>query len=182
VVVAVLGVLLLVAIPHLQAMRRASAGRAASREFQVLFRSLRYRAISEKRHYGLLFAETQEDGWSWALYRDGDGDGMRTTDIRSGRDEMVDGPWYVGERWSGVELDVPADDPREGPPPSRSDLRDGDPVRFGRTDLVSFSPKGTSSSGTLYIRSAHTFWAVVVYGPSVRVRLWERRNGRWVKR
>jgi hypothetical protein len=181
VVLFLLSAIALVAVPVLLEMRRAIVTEAAAREFGTLFRRLRYRAVSEGRHYGVLF-ERGVEGWSWSVYRDGNGNGMRARDIRNGRDEHVEGPWRMGERWGGLELGIPRVDPPLGPPPSNDDLEDGDPVRFGRSDLVSFSPRGTSSSGTLYLRGGERSWAVVLYGPSVRVRFWERRGEQWVRR
>jgi hypothetical protein len=181
VVLVLVTLVVLAALPRALEARRSMITASAAREMGTVFRGLRYRAVSEGRHYGVLFERTVE-GWRWAVYRDGDGDGMRTDDILRGRDERVEGPWLVRGRWSGTELGVPLAAPAVGPPPSLDDLGDGDPVRFGRSDLVSFSPRGTSSSGTLYLRSGKRSWAVVLYGRSVRVRFWERRGKEWVAR
>jgi hypothetical protein len=48
-----------------------------------------------------------------------------------------------------------------------------DPVRFGRSDLVSFTPVGSASSGTLYVTDRrHALFAVVLFGPTARLRVW----------
>jgi hypothetical protein len=55
-------------------------------------------------------------------------------------------------------------------------------VQFGRSDVVSFSPRGASSSGTLYVTDGKdALYAVVVFGPTVRLRVWRflRREHRW---
>ena len=57
-------------------------------------------------------------------------------------------------------------------------------MRFGRSDLVSFSPDGSASSGTLYVTDGRDgLYAVVLFGPTARVRVWrfDRRNGRWTR-
>jgi hypothetical protein len=57
-----------------------------------------------------------------------------------------------------------------------------DPIRFGRGDLVAFSPLGSSSSGTIYLTDGRSeLWAVVLYGATARVRVWrfDRTAGRW---
>jgi len=171
----------LAVLPAAIDMRARAAAGAAAREFANLFVGLRYRAVVESRHYGVMFEETPE-GWSWTVYRDGTGNGIRSRDIRDGREERVEGPWLVSSRWPGVNLRTPPGEKPKGPPPSRSDLSNGDPVRFGSSDLVSFTPLGTSSSGTLYLGTGDRYWAVVLYGPSVRVRLWERMPAGWTRR
>lgn len=171
----------LAVLPAALDIRARAASAAAAREFANLFAGLRYRAVGESRHYGVFFEETAE-GWSWAVYRDESGNGIRSRDIRAGREELVGGPWLVGSRWPGVDLATPPGDRPKGPPPSRSDLSDGDPVRFGSSDLVSFTPLGTASSGTLYLGTEERHWAVVLYGPTVRIRLWERRPAGWSRR
>ena len=68
----------------------------------------------------------------------------------------------------------------EVPPGSASLLPGGDPVRFGRSDIITFTPHGTSSSGTLYVSDGHsTVTAVVVYGGTGRLRLWRFDRDRW---
>jgi hypothetical protein len=73
-----------------------------------------------------------------------------------------------------VRLGFPSDGPFTSPPPARDPIEQlEDPVKFGRSNIVSFSPLGRSSSGTLYLDDgAGGLWAVVVFGPTVRVRIW----------
>ena len=49
-----------------------------------------------------------------------------------------------------------------------------DPIRVGRSRMLSFSPTGTSSSGTVYVRGrgAHQL-AVRVLGGTGRIRLYD---------
>jgi hypothetical protein len=48
-----------------------------------------------------------------------------------------------------------------------------DPVVFGSTDVVSFSPLGDASSGSLYVSDGHgSGAAIVLYGPTARVRVY----------
>jgi hypothetical protein len=46
----------------------------------------------------------------------------------------------------------------------------GDAARIGAADMVSFSPDGSGSSGTLYIRGRRRQYAVRVLGASGRIR------------
>ena len=59
-----------------------------------------------------------------------------------------------------------------------------DPVRFGVSDLVSFGAVGTASSGTLYVNDGEGgLAAVVIFGPSSRLRVWRYlpRERRWTR-
>ena len=61
-----------------------------------------------------------------------------------------------------------------------------DPVRFGRGDILTFSPLGTASSGTLYLRASRSGeqYAVRVLGVTGRVRVlrFESAAGTWIER
>ena len=64
-------------------------------------------------------------------------------------------------------------------PPGRAWLDPADPVQFGRSDLVAFGPFGSTSSGTLYLTDGTACWAVVLFGPTCRTRVWrwDARHG-----
>ena len=83
-----------------------------------------------------------------ALYRDGDGDGVRSADIASGADPEVRPPRrlaYFGRR---VRFGFPRGRaPRDPSDPRRRLDRLEDPIRFNRSDLASFGPRGTSTPG-----------------------------------
>ena len=87
-----------------------------------------------------------------ALYRDGDGDGVLNADIAAGIDPEVRPPRrlaHLGRRIRfGFPSGVPPRDP--GDPRRRLD-RLHDPVRFNRSDLASFSARGTATPGTIYL-------------------------------
>ena len=84
-----------------------------------------------------------------------------------------------------VRPGFPFDAVRELPPGSGWLGNLQDPVKFGRSNIVSFSPLGRSSSGTLYLTDGvDRLYAVVLYGPSTRIRVWRyrRTDQRWVMR
>ena len=103
------------------------------------------------RSHGLYFEELA-GRWAWREVVDGNGNGLRTAEVRSGTDPTLSGPHRLEHRVAGVRLGfipglvVPRIPPRRGSIDSSSD-----PVRFGRSDLVSFSPLGSASSGTLFV-------------------------------
>ena len=108
------------------------------------------------------------------MVADGNGNGLRTAEIRDGTDPTLDGPFHLQDRVEHTQPGFPGAGPFTSPPPSSGPLRDlDDPVKFGRSDIISFSPIGRSSSGTVYLKDgAGGLWAVVLYGPTVRVRIW----------
>ena len=60
----------------------------------------------------------------------------------------------------------------------------GGAVQFGASDLVSFTPAGTASSGTVYVRSqGGRQYAVRVAGATGRTRLlrFDAGTGRWIE-
>jgi hypothetical protein len=66
--------------------------------------------------------------------------------------------------------------------PPETGLLSGDPVRFGSSDILSFSPYGTATPGTFYLAGDASQAAVRVTGGSARVRLMVWRGGRWRER
>jgi len=73
-----------------------------------------------------------------------------------------------------VKLGIPPGGPFPEAPPGTDWLVAGDdPVRFGNSDLVSFTPVGSASSGTLYVTDGKRgLYAVVLFGPTARLRVW----------
>ena len=60
-----------------------------------------------------------------------------------------------------------------------------DPVRLGRSDTLTFSPFGTATSGTIFLRSEQgRQYAVRVLGATGRTRILEFRHaaGAWTPR
>jgi hypothetical protein len=57
-------------------------------------------------------------------------------------------------------------------------------VRFGRSTIVSFGPTGSASSGTVYVTDGlQGLYAVVLFGPTARLRVWrfDPVEGRWTR-
>jgi hypothetical protein len=154
--------------------------RAAGRETALLLRGLRYRAVAERTSFGLRFTRAGE-GWSYTLYRDGNGNGIRTTDIAAGRDRFLEGPSDPGARHEGIRFGLPAAPIPEIPPGTGTVPNPGDPIKVGTSDIVSFSPSGSMSGGTLYLTDGRRVAGVVLYGPTGRIRifLYESARGRW---
>jgi len=179
---ALTAIILLMALPTLASMRTEGRVAAGAREIAMSFHALRWKSVAQNRNHGLLF-ERLEDGWVWFEVRDGNGNGLRSAELRSGIDETLSGPHRLGDRDGLIGLGFPpADRLPEIPPRSGAIEALHDPVKFGRSDLVSFSPLGSASSGTVYLTDGrYKLYAVVLFGPTARVRVWrlDIREGVW---
>lgn len=175
---AILGILLVFTVPLLAETVARERLLAASLESAVQFRALRQRAVSEGCSLGLRFVASGSS-WSYTLYRDGNGNGIRSVDILSGTDRRVEGPDDPATRFEGIRIGLPDAPIPQIPPGAGIIPAPGDPVKFGNTDLISFSPSGSVSGGTLYLTDGTRVAAVVVYGPTGRIRLhhYDSRSG-----
>jgi len=137
-----------------------------------------------RRHYvGIVFQRNPEGNYVFELIQDGDGDGIRSGDLENGRDFRFSGPFTIFREYPGIRFGFLPDVRIPGVPPGGGwlDTRK-DPIRFGRSDIISFSPRGRSSSGSLYLTDGRDrIMALVVYGPTVRVRVWQflESTGAW---
>ena len=145
---ALLGILVAVSVPLLADTVARERLRAAGWETALLLRGLRQRSITERLGFGLRFV--QAGGvWSYCLYRDGNGNGIRTADILSGRDPLLLGPEEPGMRHEGIRFGLPSSPVPQIPPSTGPIPNPSDPIKFGTSDIVSFSPSGSISSGTV---------------------------------
>ncbi|HMF08776.1 MAG TPA: GspH/FimT family pseudopilin [Thermoanaerobaculia bacterium] len=170
IVLAVMGILLAFTVPLLAASVARERLLVASLETAVEFRGLRQRAVTESCSFGLRFVPSGA-GWSYTLYRDGNGNGIRTADILAGRDPRVSDSEDPSTRHEGIRIGLPAAAVPQIPPGSGPIASPEDPVKFGNGNLISFSPSGSISGGTLYLTDGARVAAVIVYGPTGRIRL-----------
>ena len=131
---------------------------------------LRTHAVSKSTTMAMRF-QRGAGGLTIAVYADGNGNGVRTRDIEAGTDLMVEQPVRLADLFPGVAVAVPAS-------------FDGEAVDLGGSELLSFTPEGTSSSGTINVlgRDGSQF-AVRILGVTGRIRLlrFEPRTGQWVE-
>ena len=178
----VLTVLAGVAVPFLTTAREGSQVTSAARYLSAQAMLARSRALQHGAAVGLRF-EREADRYRFAAYVDGDGDGVRHADVVSGVDRPL-GPFQrLHEAYPLVRLSLDASVP---PVTATSPAgANADPVRFGPGDTLTFSPLGSATSGSLYLRgrSGHQC-ALRVLGTTGRIRLlcFDRRMGAWRER
>lgn len=175
-----LGILVGISAPLVaQAVARERL-RSAGLELATTLRALRQTAVTKRVSVGLKFVR-QEEGWAYSLYQDGNANGIRSADIRAGRDLFLSGPRHPGQGKEGIRFGLPAI-PIPRIPPGRGLVIDGeDPIKLGRSDILSFSPEGSTSSGTLYLTDGREVVGIVIYGPTGRVRIFrfDPQRGSW---
>lgn len=137
-------------------------------------------AIRRGQAVGLEWSE--REGRLWGLvFVDGNGNGITQTDLDAGIDVSAGADVPMFEQASAVRFGITAkiraiDDTGWLEPGS-------DPIRFGRTDRVTFTPDRRATPGTVYLSGeggAH--FAVRVSGSTGRVQLlrYRRVPGDWV--
>jgi hypothetical protein len=116
---------------------------------------------------------------TFGVFVDGDGDGVRQTDVDNGIDVPLDGTGTasIAQYFAAVAVRVATDVP--APDDNGVVAADSDPVRIGNSNFLSLHPIGTSTSGTIYLAGeGGTQVCVRVFGATGRVRvLWFNRGG-----
>jgi hypothetical protein len=167
-----------VAVPEyrtaLDDFRTAGAARYVAARLQ----RARMDAVARSAFVALQFT-TDASGYTYAVYVDGNGNGVLARDIARGIDKRTLGPERLSDLFAGVEFGAL---PSLPPVDAGGTLPGSDPVRLGTANSVSFGPMGTSTSGTLYIRGrGGAQYAARVYGDTGKTRLlkFDRGSRRW---
>ena len=151
VVLAVLGSLLTLGVPSLLRGTDDLRLHMAAGEIAGVLRSSRSFAQRYDANVAVKFNTGKNGVVTFALYRDGNGNGVLNKDITSGKDRLVMPPQslkFMGRDVGfGFPPGPPPRDPGTGKPMDRLD----DPIRFNDSDLASFSPLGTSTPGSVYL-------------------------------
>jgi len=155
---------------------------SAARHLAGELRLARMLAATRSRSVGFRF-EAIATSYRITRYEDGNGNGIRTADINRGVDPMTSVPRDLPSVFPGVDLGLV--EGVRAVDTAQILHQDDDPVRVGSSDILTFTPSGTSTSGTIYVRGrAARQFAVRVLGPTARVRVLEYRFGSssWVER
>lgn len=180
VVLAVIGAVLIAAVPAVTAGLDGAKARGAA--FYVSSRFALARTLAVQRHANVaLRFEPEEDAFRVRTILDANGNGVRAAEIDAGidvpilPDERID-HLFGGIRYGFVEAATLIDGSAAAP--------DDDPVRFGRSDMLVFTPSGTATPGTVYLRGRdRSQFAVVVLGATGRTRIarFDLHSRKWVE-
>ena len=170
--------LVAIAIPATKSGVEEIRAAAAARHLASRIALARIDAVRGAATVGLRFVPAGSD-YSFSAHIDGNGNGIRTTEIASGIDLSVG----AAERLSDSHQDV-GFGLMTGLPDLDGVRGNPDGVRVGTSRILSLSPDGSSTSGTLYVHGRRAQYAVRVLGATGRVRLYyyDTGAGRWINR
>lgn len=177
--VAMLMALLALGLPGLRAYSSEAHILGAAEVFKQEFRKARSSATTTNRQTAIRFEETAS-GPRVSVYQDGNNNGVLRQDIERGIDKRLSGPRRLVPGAPGVRIAIHPGTP--APPPERGLLDTRDPIRFGRAEMVSFTPLGGATPGTFYLAGDGVQAAIRVTGASGRIRLLIYRTGKWRER
>jgi type II secretory pathway pseudopilin PulG len=177
-----LGVTILgIAVPAFLSGLEEARTRSAARYLAGRLRLARAMAVARSRNVGVRF-ERADDDYRYTVYEDGDRDGVRTVDIVLGIDREIAQGERLTYSFSGVRFGFLAGVPTID---SHDPGNAGDPIRAGSSNIMTFSPNGSATGGTLYLRGAkRSQYAVRVLGVTGRTRVFQYHtgSGRWTER
>ena len=159
-----------VAVAYVLSAVGHSEGHAAARYLAARMGLARTQAVARGAAIGLRF-DQEPRGFTFSVFQDGNGDGIRSSDIEAGIDPLIEPTASVFQQFPGVDIGLAPGAPAP------------DPVQLGRINILTFTPVGTSTSGTIYIRDRDgSQWAVRVLGATGRVRVlrYESRTRAWL--
>jgi Tfp pilus assembly protein FimT len=165
------------AAPLVAHARDDQEGRSAASFLAGQFRLARHQAILTGRNTALVF-DLRGDEWTFVVCADGDADGVSRSDISTGVDDCRGSAQPLGSWFSRTSIH------RASAVPDLSGSTDGAVVAFGTARMASFSPLGTSSSGSVTIMTrGGRHYAVRVAGVTGRVRVWRfmPESRRWLE-
>jgi prepilin-type N-terminal cleavage/methylation domain-containing protein len=178
--VAVLGTLLTISVPMTATALDDGRVMMAARYLEGRIMNARMLAVKRSASVALRF-EPMGSGYAVAEYLDGNGNGVRSAEIAAGIDPPLAPRQFLHEQFPSVVFGLRANTP------DVDDVRssvDSDGIRFGTSRILSLSPDGTSSSGTVYLHGKRGQFAVRVLGATGRTRVLRFDTGasRWVTR
>lgn len=171
---AVLGLIVTISVSAIGSMVRRAALRSAAQRLRTLMQETQINARALSSNCAIKFT-LHADGWYYAVYIDGNDNGVTNSDIVKGLD-----PPLLSERplhdENGVSAGIlPGEPDPDGGPPLTS------PVKFNSSALCSFSQTGSSTPGTIYLTDGTDAIAVRTADDGrIRILVYVSGSGQWV--
>jgi type II secretory pathway pseudopilin PulG len=147
-----------IATPSLFTLSRRVAIRGAVARLQSVLGEARMEAQLLDHNCGVRFFN-DANGWSYGLYEDMNGNGVRNDDITAGRDRLMRPltrlPFPGEPAFVGFAPDVTDPDSSALIPEGAS------PVNFNSSMICSYSPAGGATPGTIYLTDGADLQAAV---------------------
>jgi prepilin-type N-terminal cleavage/methylation domain-containing protein len=166
-----------VAVPQVMSGIDDQRAAGAARFFSTRLQHVRMQAIVRSAAVAMRITSDSR-GYTFAVYVDGNRNGVRTRDIDDGVDVRVQGPERLADNFRGVDFGtlpgLPPVDPGGTAPGS-------DPIRLGTSDLATFTPAGTATAGSVYVRGRRTQYVIRIFGDTARTRVlrFDARTNKW---
>ena len=156
--IAVLSLICGIALPSLFTLSRRVALRGAVARIRFVLAEARTEAELLDHNCGVRFT-SDGDGWSYGIYEDMNGNGVRNDDITSGIDRLMRPRGRLSARqepaFIGFAADVTDPDTSAPIPPGAS------PVNFNSSMICAYSPGGGATPGTIYLTDGGQLQAAV---------------------
>lgn len=173
---AIMALILTCSVAALDSIYRRAVLRSAAGRVRELLQHTQLDAHMLGANRAVKFIQRPE-GWNYAVYEDGNGDGVSNSEIATGVDHIVVSERPLADE-NGVYVGLLAGetDPDGGPPLSS-------PVNFNHSTLCSFSPRGSATPGTVYLTDGSGAVAVRSSGDDgmVRILVYTPASGQWVE-
>jgi type II secretory pathway pseudopilin PulG len=152
----------------------------AARYLEARIMDARMQAIRRSTRVALRFDAVGSD-YRFTEYLDGNGNGVRASDIAAGTDSELAPRQRLRDHFSGVSFGLRANVPDVNGTRSSAP---GDGVRIGTSRMLTLGPDGTATSGTLYVQGRKGQYAVRILGATGRTRVlrFDAGAGEWVSR
>ena len=139
----------------------------AARYIAARLQRARTEAIARSATVGVKFTLSGTH-YAYAMYVDGNGNGVRTADIAGGVDRQVLAAERLIDQFTSVDFatlpGLPPVDPGGVPPGS-------DAIHLGASNIASFTPQGTATAGSIYVRGSRAQYVVRIYNDTARTRI-----------
>ena len=177
-----------VAVPRISTGQSALQARAAVQYLVGRIMLARAQAVQMGAAVGLRFEMVggrgaRDAGVRIGTYVDGDGDGVRSEDITTGMDRVLEPAEPLLARFPRVRFGLATGVPPVGGRATSEGTVRG--VRLGGRDLLTMTPLGTATSGTIYLGSdGGAQYAVRIFGATARVTVlrFDARTADWERR
>jgi prepilin-type N-terminal cleavage/methylation domain-containing protein len=156
------------ALPSVTAGLDEAKVRGAAHYIAGRFGLTRTQAVHRHANVGLRFTGTAQD-ISLRPFLDTNDNGVRSTEIATGVDTPILPAERLADLFGGVRFGfIEGATLIDGTPVDPGD----EPVRFGVARMATFTPVGTATAGTVYIRGRErSQYAVVILGATGRTRI-----------
>jgi hypothetical protein len=155
---------------------------AAARYLAGRIVGARLEAVQRSTRVALRF-EAADGDYTFGVYADGNGNGVRTAEVASGIDPALSPRNRLADRFAGVQFGLAAGVPDLD---GVSVTADSDGVRIGTARILTMGPDGTATAGTLYVRGRgrRAQYAIRVLGATARTRTLQYHWGarEWIAR